>query len=107
MPYESKIMKWSCPDMKFEESSKLTATDIFLYLRQRLIDAREQNDLNTLGGLQRVFDIFLDLAFMKKNQPIGKILEDFECSARDSLMGVPWKSTIPSEEEIRLALQSE
>jgi hypothetical protein len=93
--------------MKSEQSRKVTSTDIFLYLRQRLIDAREQNDMNTLGRLQSVFDILLDLAYMKKNQAIGKILEGFESSAAHSLMGVGWKSTIPSEEEIRLALQSE
>ncbi len=90
--------------MSIDKPNKITSLDIFLYLRQRLLDAREQKDVDTLGNLQTVFIMLSDLAYLKKVGGLGAILEEFENSARDSIMGVPWKSTIPSEEEIRLAL---
>jgi hypothetical protein len=46
----------------------------------------------------------LDLSYEKEDSSIGRILENMESTVGDSLMGVPWKSTIPSEEEIISAL---
>jgi hypothetical protein len=86
-------------------ANKISALDIIFYLRDRLLQAREQNDLNILADLQKACILLSDLAYAKEVGALGAILEDFESSARDSIMGVPWKSTIPSEEEIRLALQ--
>lgn len=93
--------------MSIDRSNKITSLEIFLYLRQRLLDARDEKDTDVLVNLQTVFIILSDLAYLKKARGLGKILEEFENSARDSIMGVPWKSTIPSEEEIDLALQGE
>ena len=93
--------------MTVDPSSKLTSIDIFLHLRQRLLLARQQNNVEVLMEIQTVCDFLSDLADLKSMQNVGAILEEIESSARDSIMGVPWKSTIPSEEEIRLALQNE
>lgn len=89
------------------KSTKISSLDIFLYLRERLLGARAQNDAKLLTEIQTVCDLLLDFAYLKGVQGVGIILEEFESSARDSLMGVPWKSTIPSEEEIRLVLGNE
>ena len=89
-------------------SKNLSSTDIILDLRQRLLDAREQNDKDTLGHLAMIFDTIWDVAAKKIDQAmIYRILEDLENSAYDSIRGVPWKSTIPSEEEIISALNRE
>ena len=93
--------------MGIDQSNKITSLDIFLYLRQRLLDAREKRDMDIMSKLQTVFIILSDLAYLKKVGHLGAILEELENSARDSIMGVPWKSTIPSEEDIRSALQEE
>ena len=93
--------------MSSTESSKLTAADIFLYLRQHLLDAREQNDSKVLVEIQTICDFLSGLAYSKKIRGLGAILEEFESSARDSITGVSWKSTIPSEEEIRSVLAEE
>jgi hypothetical protein len=56
--------------------------------------------------IQTISDMLPDLAYMKNSQEVGAILENFESAARDSIQGVDWKSIIPTEEEIRLALQN-
>lgn len=89
-------------------SGKITTMDILVYLRQRLLYAIEQNDVDTLQNLTNVFSMLWNLVDEKKIQGgLGRILENFENAARDYAMGIGWKSIIPSEEEIRLALGSE
>lgn len=85
-------------------ANKISSVDIFLYLRQRLLSAREQKDISDLMNIQIVTDILLDLAFMKNNREVGVILENFESAARDAIQGVDWKSIIPTEEEIKSSL---
>jgi len=89
----------------YTPSKNLSSTDILLDLRQRLLVAREQNDINSLANLAIVLDMLGDVAAKKIEQGlIFSVLENLECSVRDSIQGVPWKSTIPSEEEIISAL---
>jgi len=92
--------------MTNEKDNKMSSIEIFLYLRQRLLSAREQKDVSALMEIQTVSDMLLDLAYLKNIREVGVILENFESAARDSIQGVDWKSIIPSEEEIRLALQN-
>ena len=92
----------------YVRSKDLSSTDILLDLRQRLLDAREQNEVNTLQNLAVFFYMIWDVVAKKKIQGgIGRILENLERSAYDSVQGVGWKSIIPSEEEIISALNSE
>lgn len=89
----------------YTPSKDLSSTDILLALRHQLLDAREQNDTNTLQNLATVFDIIWEIAAKKKIEGlIFRILENLENSAYDSIRGTPWKSIIPSEEEIISAL---
>jgi hypothetical protein len=86
-------------------SKNLSSTDILLGLRQQLLDAREKNDTNILQSLAVVFDIIEEIATQKGiERMIFRILENLENSAYDAIRGVPWKSIIPSEEEIISAL---
>lgn len=89
----------------YTPSKDLSSTDILLGLRQQFLDAREKNDTNTLRSLAVFFNIIEEIATRKGIEGrIYGILEDLENSAYDSIGGVPWKSTIPSEEEIISAL---
>jgi hypothetical protein len=94
--------------MSTKKDSKISTVEIFLYLRQRLLNARDQNDLDTLRTLATVFDMLWDLAVDKKNQGrILGVLENLENSAYDTIQGVGWKSIIPTEEEIKSVLGNE
>jgi signal transduction histidine kinase len=86
-------------------SKDLSSIDILLGLRQQLLEAREKNDTNTLQSLALVFNIIGEIADQKGIEGmIFGILENLGNSAMDSVEGVPWKSIIPSEEEIISAL---
>jgi hypothetical protein len=91
--------------MTIKKDNKMSSVEIFLYLRQRLLSAREQKDINTLMQIGSVSDILLDLAYTKNSREVGAILENFESAVRDSIQGVEWKSIIPTEEEIQKALE--
>ena len=89
----------------YTPSKDLSSTNILLGLRQQLLDAREKNDTNTLQSLAVVFNIIEEIAIQKGIEGIiFRILENLGNSAIDSGRGVPWKSIIPSEEEIISAL---
>ncbi len=91
----------------YTPSHDLSSTDILLGLRQHLLHARQEDDKDTLQSLAIFFDMLWEIAAKKKNQGIILgILENLERSAWDSIQGVPWKSTIPSEEEIISALNT-
>lgn len=93
--------------MPTNDSSRLTATLILIYLRQRLLDAIEQGDVNALQNLANVFDMLWDLVDKEEiHGNVIRILENLENASRDHAMGVGWKSIIPSEEEIRSALNN-
>jgi hypothetical protein len=91
----------------FTPANSLSSTDILLALRQNLLDARQQNDMNVLQNLAVFFDMLWEIAAKKNTQgSIFGILQNLERSAYDSIGGVPWKSIIPSEEEIISALNT-
>jgi signal transduction histidine kinase len=91
----------------YTPSHDLSSTDILLGLRQHLLQARQEDDKETLQSLAIFFDMLWEIAAKKKIQGIiFGILQDLERSAWDSIGGVPWKSTIPSEEEIISALNT-
>lgn len=92
-------------DRFYTPSRDLSSTDIFLGLRQKLVDARENSDINTLRDLMAIFFVLDEIVTQKGiTGRIFWILNNFRDSAIDSIGGVPWKSTIPSEEEIISAL---
>lgn len=91
----------------YTPSKDISSTDIFLALRQHLLNARQRNDIDALHSLVMVFDIIDDV--VSKRNTEGKILgvlEDLGTAAREAIHGIAWKSTIPSEEEIISALNT-
>jgi len=94
--------------MTNNHSSTFSAIHILIYLRQSLLDAVDQNDVDTLHNLARVFDMLWDFVDKEKiHGGVGRILENLGNAAREYARGIGWKSIIPSEEEIRSALQNE
>lgn len=91
----------------YTPSKDISSTDIILALRQHLLHARQQNDMDALHSLAMVFGIIEEVASKKNTQgKIFGVLEDLGTSAREAIHGIPWKSTIPSEEEIISALNT-
>jgi hypothetical protein len=80
---------------------RLTTVDILLSLRDSLMRARADKQEDTLLKLQSIVDYLLDLAYLKGDRGQARILEQIADSTRDSLMGVPGKSEIPSADAIR------
>ena len=88
--------------------NRLSALHILIDLRQRLLAAIEKNDKDELHFLAKVFNMLLDVVDKYKVLGgLGRVIEDLERSAYDYASGVGWKATIPSEEDIRSALQND
>jgi hypothetical protein len=83
---------------------KLTLVELFCSLRSQLVLAREQEIMSDLERLSSVFTFIGDVANTIQDKVISALAEDLENAARDSLMGVSWKSTILSEENLRRIL---
>ena len=79
----------------------MTLTDLLCYLRQQLLDARDQNDQKVLAELLSALDLIRESAWKSNDQRLASLVEDMLDAAQDSLMGVGWKSNIPSLEVIR------
>lgn len=85
-------------------TSRITLADLVCGLRQNLLIARERKDLANLTILQNTLDILRDIAWNKEDESLAAIIQDMVDASRDALMGVDWKSSIPSEEQIRSIL---
>ncbi|MBI5670264.1 MAG: hypothetical protein HZC41_19900 [Chloroflexi bacterium] len=84
---------------------KMTLADMVLSLRQRLLDAREQDDRASLGVLQTTFGALIEASYGTQERTLIEILIALEDAARDAAMGVGWKSDIPSVEGIQQAFE--
>jgi hypothetical protein len=80
--------------------TRITLADLVCYLRQRLVEARDKQDQAGLTTLLGTLDLLRDAAWDKGDESFASILQDMIDSVQDSLMGVGWKSNIPSEEFI-------
>jgi hypothetical protein len=80
---------------------KMSIGDLLVFTRGQLMQAREARDEAALQTLATFNEFFLRAAYSYEDVEAAKILEAFEDSIRDSFHQVEWKSTIPSEDEIR------
>jgi len=80
----------------------MVTTDLLLYLRQRLLDARSAKDQKTLDELSKTFRILQEAIWsVEESSVFAAFLEDMAHAVGDSLMGVEWRSEIPSIEDIQ------
>jgi hypothetical protein len=89
------------------EKRRMTLPDLLCHLRERLIEARERNDQESLVELKTTFTILREVSYSSEDEKLITLVVALEDSARDAIMSVPWKSDIPSVETIRSALSDQ
>lgn len=77
-----------------------------LSLRQRLIQAVEMGDKETLSRLLTTFGLLVEMSYEYDNQAATRLLLSLEDTARDGLIGVSWKAPIPRAAEVEAALRN-
>jgi hypothetical protein len=90
--------------MKNEEVD-MTLADLICSLRQRMLNAWEQNDKEILEALFMTFGILREASYEGENREFTGILVDLEDVTRDALMGFKFPAghnISPISEEIRL-----
>lgn len=75
--------------------------ELLCHLSRRLSELRASADHDQLRKVWSAITEILDAAYRCEDQTTASLLEEMGDAVRDSLMGVEWKSTIPSEEAIR------
>ena len=70
-------------------------------MRQRLVDARDQHDQQVLVELLGTLDLIRDSAWESNAERLAALVQDMIDATQDALMGVSWKSDLPSTEAIR------
>ena len=79
----------------------MTLTDLLSYLRQQLIEAADHSDASRMAELQGTLVLLQEAAWEVRDERRASLIEDMIDAARDALVGVEWKSDLPSLEAIR------
>jgi hypothetical protein len=79
----------------------MTVIDLLCHLREQLVSLREANNQDGLRNLWGGLQLILESAYKYQDKDVAAILEEMEDAIRDSLMGVEWKSNVPSVESIK------
>ena len=87
-----------------DEPAKNALETILLTLRAKLLEARTGNEEDALEELRITFSLLREASYESHIDPLITVLVAMEDAARDSLIGVPSKSDIPSEDSVRLAV---
>jgi hypothetical protein len=90
--------------MSMINDSTITLASVLIKLREMLIQARKNHDIAGLTRLMNTFGMLEEVVCTSEPKAICGILVHLRDSARDSLMGVDFKSEIPTIEEIKAAL---
>ncbi|MEL6269961.1 MAG: hypothetical protein AAFU54_30915 [Chloroflexota bacterium] len=78
----------------------MTLADLMLKIRQKLLQARDEKDtrlLNELAATLAIIDDICEENFMFER---ASIAQDLRLAAFDTLNGTPWKSELPTIEQI-------
>lgn len=73
-------------------------------LRTMLLKAREAQGSEDLEYLMVTFSMLRRAMYAIEKESVIEVVVALEDAARDSIMGVPWKSGIPSEQAIDFAV---
>jgi hypothetical protein len=84
---------------------KMIFAGFLCYLRQRLLDLRDNQDQDELSKLFTTLLFVGEAAEKANDSQVVIILDHLVDATRDSLQGVEWKSYIPSVEEIEAACE--
>lgn len=80
----------------------MTIADMILYLRQRLLELRTENDRQAVAELLATFKMLTRAAYQNGNKELMNLLIDLTDSTRDLYMGKPLNGHLPTEEAVRL-----
>lgn len=80
----------------------MTIADMILYLRQRLLELRTENDRQAVAELLATFKMLTRAAYQSGNKELMTLLIDLTDSTRDLYMGKPLNGHLPTEEAVRL-----
>lgn len=81
--------------------ASVTLPDVLDYLRQGVVEAIEYHDHPRLRELQNTLVVLQEAAWKARDERSAALIEDMICAIRDALVGVEWKSDLPSSEAIR------
>ena len=79
----------------------MTLADLLCYVRRQLIDAADHDDASRVAELQGTLVLLREAAWEARDERRAALIEDMIDAARDALVGVEWKSALPSVEAIR------
>ncbi len=79
----------------------MTLTDLLCYARRQLVEATDHGDASRLAELQGTLVLLQEAAWEVSDERRAALIEDMIDAARDALVGVEWKSDLPSVEAIR------
>lgn len=78
----------------------MTLFELLCALREKLIEAKENNDARLLDELSATFTI-LEEVTSYDNKELKGLFNDMKHHIIDFSQGVPWKSSIPSIETLK------
>jgi len=82
------------------DQKHLTLAVLLLNIRSRLLEAREKQDRELLLELRTALTLLREASYESEDTKAITVLVALEDAARDGLQGVPWKSDIPSKDEM-------
>jgi hypothetical protein len=84
----------------------MTLSKLLHLLRVRLLKAIDENDRELLVEMKITFTILKEVIYDSENEALIALLVELEDAAQDSVMGVAWKSDVPTDEAIETALST-
>lgn len=89
--------------------STVTMTMYVCYLAERLalIRSRSIQHGDELQTLLTIFDMIREMAWQYQDTKLATVIQDLFDATNDSIMNVPWKSTVPDTVAITKLLEYE
>ncbi len=75
-------------------------TDFLCYACRELIEAADHGDASRVNELQGTLVLLQEATWEVRDERRAALIEDMIDAARDALVGVEWKSELPSVEAI-------
>ena len=85
------------------DQKRLTLAMLLLNIRTRLLEARDKQDRELLLELKSALTLLREASYESGDTKAIAVLVALEDAARDGLQGVPWKSDIPSKDQMTAA----
>lgn len=82
------------------EEVQISLATLIKYVCQQLLEARSQRDLTRVPNLIEGLELMREAAWYHRDEVFAKLLDDLIGAAQDTMVGVEWKSTIPSMQQI-------